>query len=308
MVRHQFPPPLRQGIALAVLVLCPTLAMAAEIAVVADLRIRPYVEALAGFKEVTHGTIHVYENQEDGSLEDEHRLAERIRERNPGVILAIGQEALHGVVSKNSDIITVFAMAYPSAAISQKTNLTGITLESDPVQLADVLDQLFPGPMRVGTIYDPNTSEQLVSATRAALDKHGKTLDAAPITGSESPVEQAKAILNGVDAFWMVPDQTIHDPDVVRFLLFASRKQGKPLIGPSGKYVKAGALLALTPDSHGIGREAAELADRLLAGTPVRDLPIRPTSHTTLFIHKTIAAEQGIVVPESLKQKVRYVP
>jgi putative ABC transport system substrate-binding protein len=263
---------------------------------------------LAGFKKASHGEIRIYENRENGSLNDERVLTEQVAKRNPALILTIGQEAFLGLDGALSSVPKVFCMALPNAALIDPVhNLTGVTLATDPSQLATTLDELYPGPMQVGAVYDPSVSSALIEAARIAFQRYGKVLNAVPAADFGTLTQQVKGLMDRVDAYWMVPDRTLKDRDTLRFLLFASKKQGKPLIGPSKKYVKAGALLALAPDNFAIGLQTAALANKILSGIPPSDLPIQPAYDSIMYLNRKTAETQGLQVPVEMKRKVHYV-
>jgi len=108
--------------------------------------------------------------------------------------------------------------------------------------------------------------------------------------------------LNRSDVYWMLPDRTVKDPDVVRLLFFQSGPGGKPLIGLSDQYVKAGALFALTPVPEAMGRQAADLSNRALNGTPFRDLGIERAERGSLSfsLNRKTAQALGIPIPRDV--------
>ena len=92
-------------------------------------------------------------------------------------------------------------------------------------------------------------------------------MDAVPLgvaSGVEVPyvVEAAAAQL---DALMTLPDAEILSPAVARTLLVLSMRQRVPLVGPAGSWAKAGALYALDWDYEDLGRQCADVAQRLLS-------------------------------------------
>lgn len=287
----------------------PGTGQAAEVAVVVDLTVRPYVEALAGFQDTVQATVRVFENRENGDFADELALDGQVTQRAPALILAIGEEARRGVEGILPGTPKVFCMAMAESGTARPDpDTTGVTLAADPEGLAQVLDTLFPNLRRVGTVYDPAASSTLIGEAKEAFARHGKQLVAVPADDPSRLPELAQDILGRTDIFWMVPDRTLRNRDVLRFLLFATREQRKPLVAPSAKYVKAGALLATMPSARGAGHQAADMANQILSGARPITLPVRPAREFQVYISADRAREFHLDVPVPLDREVRYVP
>jgi transcription initiation factor TFIID TATA-box-binding protein len=78
-------------------------------------------------------------------------------------------------------------------------------------------------------------------------------------------------------------------------LLFAFRNR-IPVIGISDKYVKSGVLLALSFDSEDIGRQAGELANRILSGEDVKKFSLIKPRMVKLSINLNTAEKIGIKI------------
>jgi len=64
------------------------------------------------------------------------------------------------------------------------------------------------------------------------------------------------------------------DPDTLHYLFSVATRRGKQLIGLSAKYVRAGALIAWTPQFSVIGHQAAVMGNRILAGEKPENMAI----------------------------------
>jgi putative ABC transport system substrate-binding protein len=77
-----------------------------------------------------------------------------------------------------------------------------------------------------------------------------------------------KHISRNADVLLAIPDQTVYSGKTAKEVLLFSYRNRIPFIGLSASWVKAGALYALGIDYRDLGRQAAELANNILAGTP----------------------------------------
>jgi len=284
-------------------------AYAKEVVVLVDTQIRPYVEALAGFQQVSRANVRVLDRREDSDPRDELELIPLIRKRKPDHILAIGSEALAVVAGEITDIPILFCMVLNSekAMGNHAGNLTGVSMDASPEKTMKLLHQLLPSIEKVGVAYDPEETGALVEAGRRALTMHHKNLNARPVESEAEALRKVKSVFEESDAYWMVPDRKVQTADVLRYLFFAARKEKKALIGISDKYAKAGALFALTVESEASGRQVGEMSNRVLTGTPLEELPVENARDFNISINSKTANDLGIIIPDQLLDKASHV-
>lgn len=70
--------------------------------------------------------------------------------------------------------------------------------------------------------------------------------------------------------------------------------------GVTRQSVQAGALLYLAPDAEAAGREIGVLADKILKGAAVGDIPVIPPVKFNLGINLTTAQKMNIVIPPNI--------
>lgn len=287
----------------------PAMITAAEVVVLLDPSVRPYVEALAGFKESSEAQLKIFNRKEDGDLSDERALITAIRARKPDQILVIGGEAMAALAGEITDIPILFSMVLsPQDKLKENyENLTGVAMNVAPEKQMAILDALFPEARRVGVVYQPEESRSLIKAGEKALSKHKKKLDAVAVSTQKDAIMHLKMALDQNAAYWMIPDQLMRSRELVRYLFFASKKQKKALIGLSDKYVRAGALFALSVQNRQLGEQAGELSNRILAGKKPSQLPIEMAQHTELSINTKVAENLGIEVSKELLQQAKHI-
>lgn len=302
--------PALAGLLLGFLGALPAPLLAKEVVVLLDTRIRPYVECLAGFQEISRADgIKVLERVENGDLADEKALIPSIRSRKPDMILAVGGEALQAMAGEIRDIPILFCMVINPKAIlgSLPANVTGVSLNVPAESIAATLDDLLPQTKRVGVVYDPDNTVELVHEARQALSRRRKTLEAQPVKDAGEVLPKVKDVLAQVDIYWMLPDNTVNNTDVVRYLFFAARQQNKALIGISPRFTKAGALFSLSAEYRAEGRQAGAISNQILAGSRPRDIPVAQPSALQLTINSKVAASLGIDVPQHLLRRASKV-
>jgi len=282
---------------------------AKEVVVLLDPNIRPYVEALAGFKEASDASIKVFERREDGDISDEQALIPGIRARRPDQILVIGGEALAALAGKITDIPILFSMVLsPHDKLKQHyENLTGVAMNVSPERQMKTLDSLMPSVRHVGVVYAPEESGSLIKLGEAALTKHNIEMDAQSALSEKEAEHYLEMVMDRNQAYWMVPDHFMRSKDLVRYLFFASQENNKALIGLSDKYVRAGALFAFTVQNRSLGRQAGELSNRIMNGVKPGSIPIEMARDVDFSINMQVAKALGIQVPGELLQAAKHV-
>ncbi len=291
------------------LVLLPSFARAAEVVVLLDPDVRPYVEVLAAFQEKSRAAVKILERREDGSFSDEQALAAVIERRRPNHILAIGGEALAALADNITDIPILYTMVLnPGEKLANgTTNISGVSLNVPPRRTMQFLQRIAPGVKTIGTVYNPAESGRLIKEARTVLKTMKKDLIAEPVSSPTEALQKAKDVLARTDCFWMVPGKTVQNLDMVRYLLFTTHREKKPLIGISGKYVKAGALFAFNVDVRCLGYQTAALSNRLLQGIAIDRIHPEDARNTLLVINRTVAENLGIAVPEKIVKQAAHV-
>ena len=287
--------------------IAPAMGCTAEVVVLLDPNIRPYVEALAGFKETSSAEVKIFNREEDGDLSDERALISTIRARKPDQILVIGGEAMAAMAGEITDIPILFNMVLsPQDKLKEKyQNLTGVAMNVAPEKQMAILDALFPQAKNIGVVYQPEESAALVKAGEKALSKQMKELNAVSVSSQKDAIQHLKMAIDNNAAYWMIPDKFMRSRELVRYLFFASKKEKKALIGLSDKYVRAGALFALSVQNRQLGRQSGELSNQILQGVKPSQIPIEMAQYAELSINTKVAESLGITVSKDLLQQAK---
>jgi putative ABC transport system substrate-binding protein len=275
---------------LAVMLFGSTAAHARDIVVVQGLHIKPYDEAVRGFRNSCDG------DEKKLVLPDlaGADIVRLVREERPRLILAVGADALKKVRTIRDIPIVYLMVINPQSMVKGHRNVTGVAMNVAPERYLDLMTQLSPKPKTVGVICDPIKSGSLVKRAQQTARARGIELVVREVQ-SPREVPDALASLKGmVDALWMFPDTTVVTPETVELFLLTSQESRFPVIGFAGKYVEMGALAALDIDSFDQGRQAGEMAARILNGSPVADLPGAEARSTAVKVNRSVAKKLGI--------------
>lgn len=280
-----------------------TAAGSQEIVVVQSLTVKPYEDALRGFKSVYAGKIKKLLLTDTEGAD----AVRAVRESKPGMILAIGAEAL-AKVRRIKDIPIVYLMVLnPHAVLQGEENITGISMSIPPEKQLAALQKVLPEVRKVGLLYDPGKTGFLVKKAQLAAKAAGIELVAKEVRRTKDVPELANSMKEHIQVFWMIPDTTVVTPETVNFLLLFSLENRIPMLAFSDKYVEAGALMSLDIDAFNLGKQAGEAAGKILSGADVREIPRFDVKNAVLTINVKTAKKMGITVSDEVMTKARKV-
>ena len=291
--------------------LIPQRIAAAEVIVaVKSVEAGPFTEAFQGFKEALaksgyQVTISEYTVKEGGR--EEAKILSDIKQRRPALILTLGSAATTWIHRQVQDVPVVFCMVLNPVASglvqslqSSGNNLTGASLDIPVRRQFETLKAVVPSIKKVGVLYNPQETGEVVSSAAQVAAEMGLELIAMPVSAAEKLQETLDHHKKKLDALWSVADSTVFSSDrSIEFLLRKTLGYRLPFMGLSPGFVKAGALLALSVDHKDVGTQCGEQAAQVLAGRPPASLPITAPRKVTLYLNLNVAKAIGVAIPPS---------
>lgn len=265
--------------------------------------IAPYNNALAGFKDEVDKEINA--SYEDYNLDDfserQSALKEQIDQKNPKIIFAIGTEAatfakkyIKGVPIIFSMVLNPIESGIVSSLSQTEDNITGISLKISVDKQFDKLKQIIPNIKKIGMLYDAKNMAELKAEAEKAASRLGLELIAKPIY-SKNDIDQAlNEVVREADVLWAGVDTLIYNPQSAQHILLTTLRNKIPFMAFSSNYVNAGALMALECDYTDIGRQAAEIAVKILNGQKPNEIPVYTPRATRLVVNEKTAQLIGV--------------
>jgi len=268
--------------------------------------IRPYDEALDGFRHTCAATMAAYTLQNGESSEQE--ILSAVAKSRPTLIHVIGSPALRFAADNFEGIPIVFSLVVdPATVVGERKRLAGSTLKIPPGDQFEALLRIAPQVKKIGVVYDPSKTGQLVKEAVEDVRRLGLKLElvSRPV-GGDVPAAW-KEIQGDIDAIWMVPDTTAVTDKSFKYMLSISSRRNLPLLAVSGKYVSKGALLALTADYRDSGKQAGAVANRVLNGENIDAVRYATVSSPKLTLNLGTARLIGLNVPKEVVDKAAQV-
>ncbi len=275
---------------------------AGSILVVQSLPIKPYNEALRGFSSVCGGATRKLASSELSAAD----IAGKVREGKPDLILAIGLDALLKVKDIRDVPIVYLMVLNPQSLVPNSGNITGVSMNVAPEKQLSILRQALPNVRKIGLPFDPDKSGAFVAKAKSAA----ASLDIELLSKKVQSSRDAAAALDGmkgIDSFWMLPDTTVVNPGTVDLLLLSAIEKGIPVLTFSEKYAEKGALLSLEVDAAEAGRQAGKMANRILAGTDVKNIGKEDAQGAVVTVNLIVAKKLRITVHGNLLKHARII-
>jgi putative ABC transport system substrate-binding protein len=265
---------------------------AGDLLVVQSLQIKPYNEALRGFSSVCAGkTVKLVSSELK-----EADVVSKVRKVNPDLILAIGMDALAKVRGIRDVPIVYLMVLNPQSTVQDNNNITGVSMNIQPEKQLATLRQVLPHARKIGMLFDPDKSGAFVRKAQNAAATTGIELQAKRVQSSKDAAAALESMKGRIDVFWMLPDTTIVNSGTIDLLLLSAIEDRIPVLTFAEKYAEKGALLSLEVDAGESGRQAGEMANRIIAGTEVQKIGREDARGSILTINLIVAKKLGIPI------------
>jgi putative tryptophan/tyrosine transport system substrate-binding protein len=261
-----------------------------EILVIQSFKAGPFDEALRGFKAACRAetkTVMVA----DG---DRFDIGKTVREEKPAIILAIGAGALKQAIKITHTPIIYLLVLNPERMIRGRENVAGVHMVIPPEKYLELMERLNVPRLRVGILYDPAQSAILMKRIMQAAASRGIVITAKEVRKAKEVPDVLNRMKGSYNLFWMLPDPTVVTTDAVDYLLVTTQQSGVPIVTFAEKYIEMGAMISLELDSFDLGKQGGEIANRILGGGKVTDIPYTEVRKSVTRVNRKIAAKLGI--------------
>ncbi len=271
----------------------------ANVSVIFSSDLDPYQQTWDGIKEV-------FEEEKVSLIYSEFYLERQkpdlifrqIAEKNPDVVFTIGPQASKLVKNKIKDTPVVFSLVLNPEEIIN-TNITGVSLDIPITVKLKYIKRILPDVKKIGVIFS-SKSIPLYKEILQGCKEMGFQLIGKEIRSGKEFKDAFEDISRQVDSFMMIPDTEIYFQQSIKYLLLEGLRKKLSVIGLSSAYTKAGALVSFDNSYSDIGKQAGEIALRVLEGEKPEN--ISPASPRTVqFSLNLIVAERlGITIPPDI--------
>lgn len=260
---------------------------------VQSVDVSPYNEALDGFKSAcTAETEKLVISRSSPA-----QIVREVRAAKPDLVLAIGLDALNTLKALKQMPILYLMVLAPEENPSAAPHITGVSMNIPEEKQLRLIHLMLPRANRIGVLYDVAHTGQFVARGKKASRELGIRLLARAVTSSRQVPTTLKGLQPAPDALWLLPDITVIRPETLEFMFQYSLERKIPIICFSKKYLSLGAFMSIDIDLIDMGRQAGEMANRLLSGKTVRQVPPEEARKAVVTVNRAIGDKLGISIP-----------
>lgn len=228
-----------------------------RVAVVRRPGCRDYEKAVEEFRGRVRASVRLLPARPEGKAELT-RMLERLR---PHLVLAVGQTAHDRLHALPCPLVETLVFH----ADGDRPRVYPIPGRVPASRVLATLRLIRPDLRHLAVLHGPRSAGAFGRVVQPA-ETLGFTLHpiSAPTPG------RAIALLRRMNrrakALWLLTDLDILTPQVLQYALGVQFRRRVLLVGATRRHAEQGALMAVDQEPHSIGRHAADLANRILAG------------------------------------------
>ncbi len=275
---------------------------AGEIVAIKSAEIKPYNDALEGFRtSCDHDVSEVVMAEAEPS-----DILSKVHDSDIVAVFAIGMDALN-LARSVRDIPVIYAMVPNSQTLSAGAKpLSGVSMYIQPDKYIGSMLDVFHGLRRIGVIYDPRNSEAYIKEASQSAQGRGVELVLRKASRQADIPALVDSMKDKIDVFWMLPDTTVINPETVKYLLLFSFRNKVPIFTFSKKYVEMGSAAGLYSSPFDIGVQAGEIARKLVAEKNPKAVRTDARS-AVLAVNGKIIRKFGIKVRDDILHRAEHV-
>ncbi|MFQ6023794.1 MAG: ABC transporter substrate binding protein [Acidiferrobacterales bacterium] len=184
--------------------------------------------------------------------------------------------------------------------------MKGVSMVPQLSGLFNVWKALDPGLQQVGVITGRN-HEPIVNQARRAAQPYGIRIIHRVVSSDKEMLHAFKQLAPDIQGLWLLPDNRVLSPQVIRTIMSYSVKQGKQVSVLHPQLLKIGGLISVKTRDADV---AAHVLARLQQAQGQPNIPgpdVVPPSRVQLQINSVMAKRLGLVIPQQYRQ-LTYEP
>lgn len=259
---------------------------AAEVIIVADTKLKPAAEVIAGIRKTLWTSTKIYT-----PADVKGKLRQITEKEGAKVVIALGREALDNAMQLPPAIPVIYDLVVTPPSIS-RPNTTGFYMATPAREYIDLIRSHLHSIKQIAVV---GSRDQLL------ILASGESPHMTPYS-VKNTVEFVNTVkqLNSANAILLLPDSSLLTATAMEEAYLFSFRKGIPLLGISEKSVREGALLALVVDMGNVGRLIGEYATNALKGMNLGNLPPSPPRRFELYLNTETARKMGIRIPDEM--------
>lgn len=230
------------------------------------------------------------------------------------LIVAIATPSAQSAAAATKDIPVLFSAVTDPIAANLMTDLehpdgnaTG-TSDAIPVeQVFELSKKLTPDVEKYGFLYCTSevSAMSVIEEAKKYCDDNGIPYTEASITNTSELQQAAQSLVGQCDAFYVSIDNTI--ASAMPVLADVALQAKMPVYVGADSMVIDGGFATVGIEYTQLGKQTAAMAQKILSGTPVSEIPVEVLSNFGTIINEDTAAALGVTIPDDIKANAQLV-
>lgn len=275
-----------------------------------DAAVKGFKEALAAQGFVEGENVTFDEQNAQGDISTAASIAQKFAGEGLDLIYTVATPSSQAMAKVTTTIPIVFcAVTDPVSAglvpdpEAPAGNITGVSDLLPVKPHLELIKQLVPGVKTIGVLYNAGeaNSVELVKLEKEAAAEMGLEVVDATAANSSEVQAAAQSLVGRVDAVSVLTDNTF--VSALESVIKVCEQNKLPLIAGDTDSVERGAVAAYAFNYGDLGKQAGDIAAKILGGTPIKDIPVEYAQNLQLAVNEKAAAAMGVTIPAELMSK-----
>lgn len=236
-------------------------------------------------------------------------IIQDFKAQNPDVVMAIATPVAQAAAKLSTDMPVIFSAVSDPIGAKLTTSLEkpdkNMTGTSDEIQVELILEralQINPNLKKLGVIYNKGEANSVTNIQKAKDFAKSKNIELVEATVTNvNEVQSAIDVLTSkCDAVFAPNDNTV--ASAMNVVGTACAKAKVPLYVGADSMVQDGGFLSVGINYEELGKETANMVDKVLKGTKIEDIPVKVfKDNLNIYVNQNVLDQLAIELPESIK-------
>ncbi len=260
--------------------------------------------------------IDIIELNAEGDIPANRTMVDHLISEQVDLFLPISTASTQAVINKVKQKPVVFATVADPFSIDAGVdpehhlpNVTGVYGSAPIRELLEIITEIYPGKIRIGTIYNPafpNTKVNLRELKHVLRSFPNLTLDEVAVSGTNDVYQAAQSLAGKhIKAFCLINDLTVFNS--LESVIKISRQKKIPVFSNDAERITDGVLLVYGYEYYVSGVQAAHLVNRILKGESPAKIPFEIYNSIVCGINDDVAKQMNIRFPEKIRNMANII-
>lgn len=257
----------------------------------------------------------IYQDQANGEPSLLPTIMQKYESEKVDVIVPIATPTAVAAANFANKIPVVFSAVSDPIGAQLTTNLEhpdkNITGTSDVIQVEKILDlalKLFPETKKMGFLYNTSEANSVSNIEKAKkfCEEKGIAFQEANVANTSELPQATQALLSDCDIIFSPNDNTVASG--IDAVSAACMKAKKPFFVGADSMVADNGFATIGINYEDLGKETANMVDKVLKGTPVSEIPVKEfKDNLNIYINEGVAEAIGFKIPDEIKKDPNFV-